>query len=199
MSSSIENIVSLYDDDDGYGELSARDRQRIREARSSAVYGEITPAAAQTLIEYLDLGNKDVFYDLGSGVGRLIMHAAMESQAKRLVGVELSATRNKQAKKVFEKAKSNKMLKCKNVEFWCADIMRRRFDDATYVYTCSTAFPERFFNKLVNRLSILKSGVVFISLNEIENKKIKHFIEIDRLRLDMSWQKRSPVYVYQRV
>lgn len=190
-------IDRLYDENDGYGEISNKDEKRIKEVKSSSVYGEITTSAAQKLIDYMDLGKKDVFYDLGSGVGRLVLHTALSSNAKKIVGIELSSARHKIAKEVLKIAQKERLVKCQNVEYWCSDILRRRLDDATFVYTCSTAFPDRFFRKLVKRLSILKTGVKFISLTDIDWES-KYFKQIDQLKLDMSWQKRTPVFVYER-
>ena len=187
----------LYKDIDGHIDLGAKEQEKIRAAKSSAIYGEITPAAAEKLIEYINFKPKDVFYDLGSGVGKLIIHAAMLAKPKKLVGIELSTSRHAMARSVLKQAEKENLLKAKNVEFVCGDILKRNLDEATVIYTCSTAFPERFFNKVVNRIAELKPGTIFISLDEAKpNKRLQ---EIDVLRLDMTWKRRTPVYIYKVV
>ena len=189
-------IRALYKEIDGYLQLGAAEEKRIRSSQSSSVYGEITPAAAEKLIEYMQLGPRDVFYDLGSGVGKLLIHTAMLCRPKRIVGLELSRSRHNMAKTALERAIKEKLLKTKNIEFVCADILKRNLSDATVVYTCSTAFPERFFNKLVKKISTLKAGTRFISLTEVD-KLPKELSLIETLRLDMTWKRKSPVYIYQ--
>ena len=192
-----KNIRRLYKDIDGHIDLGQKEKEKIRIARSSAVYGEITPAAAEKLIEYINFKPKDVFYDLGSGVGKLIIQAALLGGPKKLVGIELSSSRHKMAQTVLKQAQEEKLLKAKNVEFICGDILKRSLDEATVIYTCSTAFPGPFFNKVVNRIAQLKPGTLFISLDEAKpNKRLE---AVDVLRLDMTWKRRSPVYVYRVV
>ena len=119
----------------------------------------------------------------------------MLTKIKKIVGVELSTSRHKMAKSVLNQAKAEGLLKSNNIEFCCADILKRNLDEATIIYTCSTAFPERFFNKVVNKVSEAKAGTLFISLDEAKpNKRLK---KLDVLRLDMTWKRRSAVYIYE--
>ncbi|MDH5547454.1 MAG: hypothetical protein OEZ43_17885 [Gammaproteobacteria bacterium] len=181
----------------GYVDLSEREEAHLRLIKSSSTYGEITNIAAQKLIDYIGLGPDDVFYDLGSGVGKLVIQTAMCSPAKKIVGIEFSRQRIKMARMGLAEAKAQDLLECSQVKFVCSDLMRRNLNDATVIYSCSTAFPPRFFRKMVKKLEGMRSGFVFISLSEIKNNP--YFDLIDTLRLNMSWLPNTPVYVYERV
>lgn len=64
-------------------------------SRGNAFYNEIAPQGARSLIDFFSkqMGKKAVFYDLGSGQGKLIMHLAIETKMSKIVGIELSKER----------------------------------------------------------------------------------------------------------
>jgi hypothetical protein len=63
----------------------------------ASTYGEITPAGFRALARRVGLGAQDVFVDLGSGVGRAVVQAALENGVRRSAGVELAASRHERA------------------------------------------------------------------------------------------------------
>ena len=56
-------------------------------------YGEITYQGMQPLYSALELGQGDVFYDLGCGVGKLVLYVALRGDAARSVGLEVGQRR----------------------------------------------------------------------------------------------------------
>jgi hypothetical protein len=62
-------------------------------------YGEILQTSASKLFAHplVQLKPGETFADLGSGLGQLVMDAVLVGEAKRSVGVELSAQRSKEA------------------------------------------------------------------------------------------------------
>lgn len=60
-------------------------------------YGEITPLGMRTLGTTLSLAAEDVFADLGSGTGRLVLQAACEFGVCRSIGVEIVGSRHRLA------------------------------------------------------------------------------------------------------
>ena len=67
-------------------------------------YGEITPLGMRTLGTTLSLAAEDVFADLGSGTGRLVLQVAREFGVCRSVGVELVGSRHRLALAALERA-----------------------------------------------------------------------------------------------
>ena len=63
----------------------------------AARYGEITPRGFRTLAARLEIGERDIFADLGSGVGKACHQAVQEYNVRAACGVELSKTRHDRA------------------------------------------------------------------------------------------------------
>jgi hypothetical protein len=77
-------------------------------------------------------GGDDVLIDYGSGLGRVLVYAAMRPM-KRVVGIEFSATLNDAARTNVESARP--LLRCQHVEIVTADAARYEIpDDATVLY-----------------------------------------------------------------
>lgn len=60
---------------------------------SNVTYGEITKKGVQTIIEkitkYKDIKESDVFLDIGSGCGKLVLQMAVKTNFRNLVGIEI--------------------------------------------------------------------------------------------------------------
>lgn len=184
----------VYRFEHGY-DLDAADEARVRATHSSPTYGEIMPTATDQLIEHLRLGGDDVFYDLGSGVGKVVLHVAMRVAIRRCVGVELARSRHRIARRMLEEVRATGLLRAGECELRCADFMRAPLGDATVVYTCSTAFSTAFMNELAARLARLTTGIRWVSTQDVDENP--WFVLEDELRLDMSWRRRTHVYVYR--
>uniref|UniRef100_A0A915DEH9 Histone-lysine N-methyltransferase, H3 lysine-79 specific n=1 Tax=Ditylenchus dipsaci TaxID=166011 RepID=A0A915DEH9_9BILA len=68
------------------------------EAFSSQTYGETSFDRMQMILDELKPKDKDVFVDLGSGVGQLVIHAAGGSLVQKAIGIEVAALPAKFAK-----------------------------------------------------------------------------------------------------
>jgi len=187
-------IRRLYGDRDGYT-LSRDDEARVLATRSSPTYGEIMPTAAAHLIERLKLGRGDVFYDLGSGLGKLVLQVALSAFVERSVGIELVRSRHLVAQDMLARLRSTTKLRARRCQLRCSDFMRARLGDATVVYTCSTAFSTPFMNQLAARLARLRPGLRWVSTQDLDNNPWFALEELHRL--DMSWRRRSKVHVYR--
>ncbi len=187
-------ITALYRDVWGY-DIPDEEERAIRRSKGSPVYGELPPRSVAKLLGYAELGDDDVFYDLGSGTGKVVVQAAMTAPAKKCVGVELSDTRCRQARSVVRKAKSKGLLKSRSCVMRAADLMTTKLSDATVIYTCSTAFSIRFMNRLARRiLTDCPRLRAFMTLQDVERKGLEH---VHTLRLATSWNRSSPVYIYE--
>jgi len=70
---------------------------------SASVYGEMLAEGIESVIKELALGPRDVFYDLGSGVGKFSLQISMRSQVGMVRGIEYSKTRYGIAVNAIEK------------------------------------------------------------------------------------------------
>lgn len=80
-------------------QLSESDVAAIRSVGGprADVYGEMTAAGFATLATQLSLNNNDVFLDLGSGEGSLVIQAVKEFGVQHAMGIELSEERHDRA------------------------------------------------------------------------------------------------------
>lgn len=185
----------LYRDLDGF-DVEESAEAIVTSRGSSPIYGEIMPAATMRLLEHLALRPKDVLFDLGSGAGKLVLHAAVAHRLRRLVGVELVKERHRMAQVALERAKAQRVLRTKGVELLCRDFMRVDWSEASVVYTCSTAFPADLMRRLLRRASKMGPGTRFVTLQDFDDNPWFDLEEV--LRLDMSWRRRGKVHIYRR-
>lgn len=189
-----EHVHRLYRRLHGW-EISDAEERSVLATRSSPTYGEIHPSAVERLLEHLQLGKRDVLYDFGSGIGKVVLQVAMSEAVRRIVGIELVAGRHAIAERVLARARARDLLRTRRVDLLDADFMRVDVSDATVVYTCSTAFSDPFMRSLARRLARLRPGLRLVTTQELDPPG--RFAEIDVLPLDMSWRRRSEVHVYR--
>lgn len=185
----------VYKDISGF-EIPKDDEKAVKSSKGSPVYGEINHTAFNKLLAHLNLSTKDVFYDLGSGVGKVVLHAALATHVKKAVGVELSSTRHQDALEALKRAteyKSNLKNRC---AFLNSDLMNVDLKEATAIYTCSTAFSQVFMKQVTDRLTHFTHEFRLITLQDLPSTK--HFELLEVLKLDMSWIRKTSVYVYRR-
>ena len=187
-------IQQLYREAHGYDD-DPRGEARVAATGSSATYGEIMPTATAQLLEHLDLHADDSFYDLGSGVGKVVLQVAMTVPVARCVGIELMGRRYRIARRMRDELAARGLLRARECHFRHSDFMRARMKDATVVYSCSTAFSSEFMERLAARLAQLTTGLRWVTTQDVDDNA--WFRLQDVLRLDMSWRRRSKVYVYR--
>src|SRR5690606_18208832 len=56
-------------------------------------YGETIESFIDRVIEFCNIGEDDVFLDLGSGLGSAVLQVALKTKVKESRGIELSKTR----------------------------------------------------------------------------------------------------------
>lgn len=188
-------LRQLYRGLDGFA-ISPADERRVAGSDGSPTYGELLPTATLRLLAALELDRRDQFVDLGAGVGKVVLLAAMSTAVGSALGVELSATRVAVARQALERARRARVRGARRVRLLEADMLRCPLDDATVIYTCSTAFSSAFMRRLVRRLAKLPKLHTLVSLQDLDPHRAFELREV--LRLDASWTRRTQVYVYSR-
>jgi len=121
------------------------------QAARSFTYGEIT--SPLQLLEHLGLKATDVFYDLGSGRGQLVLAAAMERKCGA-VGVELLEPRHAAA---LAAQRNSPPWVRDLVEFRLEDALLTPIADATHVFLCNTCFPWELNAAATKALSLARA------------------------------------------
>ncbi|MEM9454246.1 MAG: hypothetical protein AAGF11_08715 [Myxococcota bacterium] len=187
-------IQQLYREAHGY-DNDPTGEARVAATGSSATYGEIMPTATAQLLEHLNLRSDDSFYDLGSGIGKVVLQVAMTVPVARCVGIELMGRRYRIAQRMRDEVAARGLLRARECRFRRSDFMRARMKDATVIYSCSTAFSSEFMERLAARLARLTAGLRWVTTQDVDDNPWFHLEDV--LRLDMSWRRRSKVHVYR--
>ena len=188
-------IETIYTNISGFS-ITPEEEDEIRRIGGAPTYGEITYEGAEILLNELKLTKKDIFYDLGSGVGKLIVQTYLTTPVKTAIGIELSKNRYNGALKAKEELKIKKRLnKRRNLLFKNEDILKTNFDDATIIFMCSTCFSDECLNTLMNKMAKLKKGLKVITLRTLPENDF--FILTTKKKLPMTWSLDSSVYFYQ--
>jgi len=169
----------------------------IEGAGSSPQYGELERTGR--LLRLLNLGPDDHFVDLGSGRGRLAMHAALKTQVGSAVGVEMSATRHALAEQAQAGLQGLGYDFQGKLQLECKDFLRGPFiEEATCVYMCNTVFPDRVCTAVAERCLFAKGFRVLLTTRELYDQpwlqKVGKFTE------NYSWSDsaRDYIHVYAR-
>lgn len=185
----------IYKDICGF-DIPKEDVAEVKKSKGSAIYGEIKHEALNKLHSHLGIGPRDIFYDLGSGVGKVVLQTGLFTQAQKVIGVELAKARHDDAVLALDRAaKIDPRIKEKCLLI-NDDLMNIDLSKASIIYTCSTAFSESFMKQVAKRLSSFSQKYKLITPQELPDQK--HLKLIDTIYLDMSWIRSTAVHIYER-
>lgn len=156
--------------------LSIQERERLGIQDGSCLYGEVVLYSFADLLNLAHLKTDEVFYDLGSGVGKAVLMAALLYPLKKAVGIEWLIPLHDAATTACARAA---MLRPElPIYFIQNDILSCDINDADVVFINATAFYGLFWDKLVEKLKQLKKGTRIIltskSLHERYFKALHH-------------------------
>lgn len=183
---------------DGYGNRYAA------EMGQEGTYGEITPQGVAALFSLVGklggpMSHEDAFFDLGSGVGKMVLQAYLTTGAGSSIGIELDASRHNDADAALQGLlrQHDKLPFGRHINFAHDDIRNtERWSNATVVYAASLCFPMWLmveFSWLV--ASSLRPGAVLFSLKALPGCHPGLRL-IGTVSADMSWAQLSEVHVY---
>lgn len=131
-------------------------------------YGETGYSSIELLVkQYSDYFNQDtVFYDLGSGVGKIVIHIGVKYKPKKSCGIEFSKERY---------LKSLDLLKnfndVDNINFINDNILNCDLSDATVIYTDNTLFPTNI-DSLIYQL--IPENCLVISRKQFKDSRLNN-------------------------
>lgn len=137
---------------------------------SSQVYGEASLDVMEKIINDLVLSSDDVFVDLGSSIGNVIIFIAGAFKFKTCIGIEIGKIPSKFAIEVSKNFK--KFMNWFGKDFSDFNLIegdflneqyRQTIENASIVFTNNFKFGEALNLKLVDRFSTLKIGSTIIS------------------------------------
>lgn len=139
--------------------LNYRSRNNINS--SNFVYGEIKISSFCDILDFINLNENDIFYDLGSGSGKAVLAAYLYKNPQKAIGIEyipdLVEVAKKSLKKLEEKLSSNL-----NIEFINADMRNYDFSNGTCFFIHATTWQEDLMNPIKETLKKTNSGTKII-------------------------------------
>jgi SAM-dependent methyltransferase len=162
----------------------------------NTLYGEITYDGMQTLAKKLKLTSSDVFYDLGCGIGKLVVYMYLSNPIKKSVGIEMVGQRYKGANLALKLLKDEGLLHFnRSLLFIHNNIRNENFSDATVIFMSSLCFSTELMEELDQKFTKLKKGLRVVSLIPLPNNTRLSLKDVDYL--PMSWTDTSRIYYYE--
>jgi len=137
------------------------------------------------------------FYDIGSGIGKVVIGIAKEYGFLKSIGIEIDSEKVVYANTALNKLKDESLKR--RIEMLCISMNDStiNYSNGCWFFISNLDFNEEDNNNLITKLSNeVKTGSVFVSLKEIYSDKFK---QLNYISLPMSWSQDSKVYVYIRV
>ena len=153
----------------------------------SDIYGEITEKGTDMVVNYFKeyFNPNTIFYDLGSGLSKMVIHIGMKYNVKESIGIEYSKERHQGA--LF--LKENYAKEYDNIKIYCKSFLDHNLSNATVVYIDNTAYPGDITIKIYGKLPkgcliIYKKKFKNISENQV---KVKNGTERTYSQNDFHW------------
>lgn len=200
----IDIMDDVYGKSSGFG-ISGDERKMIEDKGGNPTYGEITAKGLEQLIEHFknNLQAHDVFYDLGSGIGKVATQVALTTPA-RAVGIELSPTRHAIAAHIKDELVQKNILANDKLRFIEGNILDVNLNNATVIFMCSTCFSDELMKKITENIYNIPHthAIQVITLKELTPHNTYRFEEFKAgktFNLCMTWSDCTPVYTYERL
>jgi len=192
-----EFLDSIYDGTSGYVNYADGEKEKYEKKDVYLTYGEILYPAVDAIINYAPVTEKDVFLDLGSGIGKVVLQWFFKSPIKTAYGIEAYHSRHEVARAVKKKIKAEMpelFVNGRNFHFHKGNFLDADFDRVSIVFTCSTCFSDELMLSIGEKINKSRSIKRVMSLKPIPNlKKLKL---VESMKIECSWDT-STCYIYQ--
>lgn len=182
------------------------------------VYGEVLPTGVESILRLLPddcrLAADDVFFDLGSGLGKFAVQVFLTTPVRRSVGVEIAEYRHAQALQALvllqrlgtEAALGTRLdaggshvafaMGGRDLRLEKGDILLTELQEATVVFIANLAFPPDLMEAVKRRLMNLRPGTIVILLAKLVGCSRGLLLQT-KAQIDASWSRgRTDIYVY---
>lgn len=136
------------------------------------------------------------FYDIGSGLGKVVIGIAKQYAFLKSIGVEIDSEKVVHANTALNKLKDESLKR--RIEMLCISMNDStiNYSNGCWFFISNLEFSDEDNNTLINKLANeLKIGSVIVSLKELYSDKFK---QMNYISLPMSWSQDSKVYIYMK-
>lgn len=156
-------------------------------------YGEMTETGVKQMLEGLDTNDK-IFYDLGSGFGRVVINALRNHNFAKTIGVEIVPDRNGCALQARNKLPDSEKNR---IEFVEGDILQRDISDADIIWISNLCFEKDLMDKTTNKLAAeTKPDTVIFCSQAFNHPSLQ---DAGKKSVEMTWSAKSDIYQYKKV
>lgn len=173
-------------------------RSLEQKSQISATYGEILYPAIEKLISLTPLTQNDVFVDLGSGIGKIVLQVFMNTQVREARGIELSPELHAQAIQANQRIYSefpHFYTHNRKIEFLSGSFLDISLTDVTIALVNSLCYSQAFLHQLGQVIDAAPSIHTFMSLRPILTMRRLKFKKA--IPVECSWDT-SLCYLYTR-
>ncbi len=163
----------------------------------SETYGEILYSGVDKLLSNVALKEQDVFVDLGSGLGKLLLQVFLKSSVGKAIGIELASELHQQALLAADKVQhelpgffSNQ----RQLEFLQGNFLEIPFMEASVMLLGSPCFGVKLLEELGEIFNRVPGLHTVMSLRPIPNLQRLRFKKA--IRVECSWDS-ALCYIYQ--
>lgn len=160
----------LYGQINGY-DVSNAARRKFTSDTSKFLYGELPFTTWQQIVEHANPKKDGVFFDLGSGTGRVVVASHLLYDFKKSIGVELLDGLHDKAMEVKEnfektiKPQVEKQVEGRELQFIKSDIFAVDLREADFIFMNHPFKDGEVFMKLEEKfLSELKPGTKIVTI-----------------------------------
>lgn len=188
-------LTKVYHDTSGYLTYSTQEKEFFSKTHVCTTYGELLYPGVKKLLQNITIGPDDIFLDLGSGLGKCAMQVFMQTDLRKVIGIEASKALYDQVVLVEKRIKADFPIfweKQRQLIYLCDNFIQADWQGATIVYTCSTSFTQELLVSIANKVNEQKQVKQVLSLRSIPNLRLplKKTFEVE-----CSWDT-SSVYYY---
>lgn len=164
----------------------------------SLQYGEVTYAGMEPFFSVLDLQPNDVFYDLGSGTGKVVLYVALRrmlsGQSGLSAGMEVGERRHATACAACEELKSKCGQGLPEVSMLLQDVSRHRFRDASVVLLNNLCLNMTITSRTLDNLLKCPTLKRIVCVTQLApNSRLKF---VNAVQVPCTWCKKSSWQVY---
>jgi hypothetical protein len=160
-------------------------------------YGEILYLSVDKLLAELAFTENDIFLDLGSGLGKIVLQCFLQTPVRESSGIEYFPQLHEQATTALQRVQRELpefFHNNRSVKLLLGDFFEIPWTAATVVLTGSPCFSARFLKKLAQCLDTQPTLRSVVSLRPLP---LTGFTLQKALRVECSWDT-SLCYLYQR-
>ena len=163
-------------------------------------YGEITEGGIQIISDkFKELKHGKVFYDLGSGIGKVVLGMAFLNENLQSRGVEIVPERIRANQQALERVKRRQITERIQIRLGSIlDSAILNLADADWVFFSNLCLDADTNEGITRALGAMKAGSVVICSRELPFPQ-GQFHLIERIIVPMTWSSNSSCYVYKRL